>query len=128
MRLVDWLEYSVTHKWSGARKLGEQRAECSERTFAKRDTRRDDQGILQWFHGVLVERLYHLKHTHPSKSTVMNYLKCLKAAFNMAIEEEIMDDNPVLRLRMDVLKVAAPSGEYLTVDEVKRLIDTPLQA
>ncbi|WP_308398516.1 tyrosine-type recombinase/integrase, partial [Prevotella sp.] len=63
--------------------------------------------------------------THPSKSTVMNYLKCLKAAFNMAIEEEIMDDNPVLRLRMDVLKGGGTKREYLTVDEVKRLIDTP---
>ena len=29
------------------------------------DTRRDDQGILPWFHGVLVERLYHLQ-AHPS--------------------------------------------------------------
>ena len=55
----------------------------------------------------------------------MNYLKCLKAAFNMAIEEEIMDDNPVLRLRMDVLKGGGTKREYLTVDEVKRLIDTP---
>lgn len=65
------------------------------------------------------------KRTHPDKATVLNYLKCLKAAFNMAINEEIMDDNPVNRLNTDSLKGGGAKREYLTIDEVKKLIETP---
>ncbi len=65
------------------------------------------------------------KNTKPSKTTVHNYLKCLKAAFNLAIEEEILDANPILKLDMDSLKGGGTKREFLTVDEVKRLMDTP---
>lgn len=65
------------------------------------------------------------KNTKPSKTTVHNYLKCLKAAFNLAVEEEILSLNPIQKLDMDFLKGGDTKREFLTVDEVKRLMETP---
>ena len=65
------------------------------------------------------------KNTRPSKGTVLNYLKCIKAAMNMAIEEGIVNENPVNRINTEALKDGATKREYLTVEEVKKLIDTP---
>ena len=129
MRLVDWLEIfrdaQVERGRQPARNwvnsvLNAVREHSPNVTLAEM-TKEYCNGFMVF----LLNDYITYKHTHPSKSTVMNYLKCLKAAFNMAIEEEIMDDNPVLRLRMDVLKGGGTKREYLTVDEVKRLIDTP---
>lgn len=129
MRLVDWLEIfrdaQVERGRQSARNwvnsvLNAVREHSPNVTLAEM-TKEYCNGFMVF----LLNDYITYKHTHPSKSTVMNYLKCLKAAFNMAIEEEIMDDNPVLRLRMDVLKGGGTKREYLTVDEVKRLIDTP---
>ena len=129
MRLVDWLEIfrdaQVERGRQSARNwvnsvLNAVREHSPNVTLAEM-TKEYCNGFMVF----LLNDYITYKHTHPSKSTVMNYLKCLKAAFNMAIEEDIMDDNPVLRLRMDVLKGGGTKREYLTVDEVKRLIDTP---
>ncbi len=129
MRLVDWLEIfrdaQVERGRQSARNwvnsvLNAVREHSPNVTLAEM-TKEYCNGFMVF----LLNDYITYKHTHPSKSTVMNYLKCLKAAFNMAIEEEIMDDNPVLRLHMDVLKGGGTKREYLTVDEVKRLIDTP---
>ena len=129
MRLVDWLEIfrdaQVERGRQSARNwvnsvLNAVREHSPNVTLAEM-TKEYCNGFMVF----LLNDYITYKHTHPSKSTVMNYLKCLKAAFNMAIEEEIMDDNPVLRLRMDVLKGGGTKREYLTVDEVKKLIDTP---
>ena len=129
MRLVDWLEIfrdaQVERGRQSARNwvnsvLNAVREHSPNVTLAEM-TKEYCNGFMVF----LLNDYITYKHTHPSKSTVMNYLKCLKAAFNMAIEEEIMDDNPVSRLRMDVLKGGGTKREYLTVDEVKRLIDTP---
>ena len=65
------------------------------------------------------------KGTKPSKGTVDNYLRCLKAAFNVAVEEEIMPSNPIIGLDRSHLKGTTYQREYLTVDEVKKLIETP---
>ena len=129
MRLVDWLEIFrdaqvqrgrvSARNWVNA-VLNSVRQYAQNTTLAEIDK--------EWCNGFMVFLLNEYvtyKNSHPSKSTVMNYLKCLKAAFNMAIEEEILDSNPVLRLRMDVLKGGGNKREYLTVDEVKKLIDTP---
>ncbi len=129
MRLVDWLEIfrdaQVERGRQSARNwvnsvLNAVREHSPNVTLAEM-TKEYCNGFMVF----LLNDYVTYKHSHPSKSTVMNYLKCLKAAFNMAIEEEIMDDNPVLRLRMDVLKGGGTKREYLTVDEVKKLIDTP---
>lgn len=65
------------------------------------------------------------KKTKLSNGTVDNYLRCLKAAFNVAVEEEIMPNNPLLALDRSHLKGTTYQREFLTVDEVKKLIETP---
>lgn len=65
------------------------------------------------------------KKTKLTNGTVDNYLRCLKAAFNVAVEEGIMPTNPMLALDRSHLKGTTYEREFLSVDEVKKLIDTP---
>lgn len=61
------------------------------------------------------------------KSTVCYYLRCLKSGFNYAIENAIVAENPICRLKSDVFKLPESKREFLTVEEVKKLIDTPIK-
>lgn len=65
------------------------------------------------------------KKTKLTNGTVDNYLRCLKAAFNVAVEEGIMPTNPMLALDRSHLKGTTYEREFLSVEEVKKLIDTP---
>lgn len=65
------------------------------------------------------------KGTKPNQSTVVNYLKCLRSAFNQAVDNDIVAINPIYRVKSDVFKQPESKREFLTVEEVKKLIDTP---
>lgn len=65
------------------------------------------------------------KDTQLAKGTVDNYLRCLRAALNVAVEEEILRVNPISGFDRSHLKGASYPREFLTVDEVRKLIDTP---
>ena len=66
------------------------------------------------------------KGTKIAKSSVGCYLKCIRSVFNYAIENAIVVENPVSRLKSDIFKVSESKREFLTVEEVKKLIDTPI--
>lgn len=83
---------------------------------------------LQWltdFMIYLMNDYVTYKKTKLTNGTVDNYLRCLKAAFNVAVEEGIMPTNPMLALDRSHLKGTTYEREFLSVEEVKKLIDTP---
>lgn len=65
------------------------------------------------------------KNTRPAKGTVDNYLRCLKAALNAAVAEGILPSNPMAGIDRSHLTGSSRPREYLTVNEVKMLINTP---
>ena len=54
--------------------------------------------------------------------SVINYLGCLRNALNMAVREDVIADNPIMKLSVqDKVKAPESQREYLTVEEVQQL-------
>ena len=54
--------------------------------------------------------------------SIINYLGCLRNALNMAVREDVIADNPIMKLSaQDKVKAPESQREYLTVEEVKQL-------
>ena len=54
--------------------------------------------------------------------SVINYLGCLRNALNMAVREDVIADNPIMKLSaQDKVKTPESQREYLTVEEVQQL-------
>lgn len=54
--------------------------------------------------------------------SVINYLGCLRNALNMAMREDVIADNPIMKLSaQDKVKAPESQREYLTVEEVQQL-------
>lgn len=60
-----------------------------------------------------------------AKKTISNLLACIIAALGLAVEEEILSFNPAEAVDRKGIQGEKKKREYLTIDEVKRLIDTP---
>lgn len=131
MRLVDWLKIyrdrQVSKGKRGAKRWVQTTIFVLEGYAAGKDATlaEIDRQWLTDFMLYLMNDYITYKNTKPSKGTVDNYLRCLKAAFNVAVEEEIMPSNPMLGLDRSHLKGTTYQREFLTVEEVKKLIDTP---
>ena len=67
------------------------------------------------------------KGTKPTRSTVACYLRCIRSAFNLAVDSDIVAVNPVYRVKSDIFQLPESKREFLTVEEVKKLIDTPIK-
>ena len=59
---------------------------------------------------------------------MLNYYRALNGALNYAVRDELMRENPFNRLS-PVEKIKKPESrrEYMTVDEVRKLIATPMK-
>lgn len=54
--------------------------------------------------------------------SVINYLGCLRNALDMAVREDVIADNPIMKLSaQDKVKAPESQREYLTVEEVQQL-------
>ena len=131
MRLIDWLKIYRDRQVSKGKRGAKRWVQTTIFVLEGYDAGKEatlaeiDRQWLTDFMLYLMNDYITYKGTKPSKGTVDNYLRCLKAAFNVAVEEEIMPSNPILGLDRSHLKGTTYQREYLTVDEVKRLIDTP---
>lgn len=131
MRLVDWLKiYSdrqVSRGKPGAKRWVRTMIFVLDGYAPGKDaTLADiDKQWLNDFMLYLMNDYTTYKNTKMSKGTVDNYLRCLKAAFRAAVEEDILTSNPMYSLDRSHLKGTTYQREFLTVDEVKRLIETP---
>ena len=55
-------------------------------------------------------------------NSVVNYLACLRNALNMAVREDVIADNPIMKLsRQDKVKAPESQREFLTIGEVQKL-------
>lgn len=54
--------------------------------------------------------------------SVINYLGCLRNALNMAVREDVIADNPIMKLSIqDKVKAPESQREFLTIEEVQKL-------
>ena len=54
--------------------------------------------------------------------SVINYLGCLRNALNMAVREDVIADNPIMKLSaQDKVKAPESQREFLTIEEVQQL-------
>lgn len=60
-----------------------------------------------------------------NKKTVFVYLSYVRSSLNYAVKENILHSNPFVGVKENSLGKTESKREYLTVDEVKRLIATP---
>ena len=61
-----------------------------------------------------------------SNFTLMNYYRILNCALNAAVREDLLRANPFTKLdKRDKIKEPESKREYLTIDEVKKLMSTP---
>ena len=59
------------------------------------------------------------------KKTISNLLACIIAALGVAVEERVLSFNPAEAVDRKAIQGEKKKREYLTIDEVKMLIDTP---
>jgi integrase len=65
---------------------------------------------------------------HLMPTTAINYLACLRNALNMAVREGILAVNPLNQLSaQDKIKKPESKREFLTIEEVHRLEETPCE-
>lgn len=58
-----------------------------------------------------------------AKVTTAGYFRCLNCALNLAVKEEIIPYNPITKINSDDrIKIPESTREYLTIEEIKRLI------
>ena len=54
--------------------------------------------------------------------SVINYLGCLRNALNMAVREDVIAENPIMKLSaQDKVKAPESQREFLTIEEVQKL-------
>lgn len=74
----------------------------------------------------------HLSKVYRTKSgarlsdySIINYMAVLRAALNEAVRSGFIPDNPLMKLSVaEKVKTPVSQREYLTIDEVQKLIDT----
>lgn len=129
MRLIDWLEIyrdrqvglgkvSVPHKVAAC--LNTLRGYMPDITLGE-----INKEFFNGYMRYLLTDYRTYKDTKPAKGTVGNYIRCITTALNVAVEEGILPHNPGDFFNHAQLRDDTPKREFLTVDEVKRLIDTP---
>ena len=131
MRLVDWLKIYQDRQVNKGKRGAKRWVRTMIFVIEGYDGGKDatladiDHQCLTDFMIYLMNDYVTYKKTKLTNGTVDNYLRCLKAAFNVAVEEGIMPTNPMLALDRSHLKGTTYEREFLSVEEVKKLIDTP---
>ena len=131
MRLVDWLKIYQDRQVNKGKRGAKRWVRTIIFVIEGYDGGKDatladiDHQWLTDFMIYLMNDYVTYKKTKLTNGTVDNYLRCLKAAFNVAVEEGIMPTNPMLALDRSHLKGTTYEREFLSVEEVKKLIDTP---
>lgn len=71
----------------------------------------------------------YLKHTNLSRNTQSMSLRMFGGILNDAVKNDIIEVNPLTKIDdADKIKPAPTQREFLSVDEVQRLIDTPCRS
>lgn len=84
-----------------------------------------DKNFLEDFVQHMTETKSRVTNRPFAKKTISNLLACIIAALGVAVEEGILSFNPAEAVDRKVIQGEKKKREYLTIDEVKRLMDTP---
>lgn len=60
-----------------------------------------------------------------AKGTIKHYVSCICTSLTMAVEEGILSVNPAMNIDKSQIQGEKTHREYLTIEEVQRLIDAP---
>ena len=79
-------------------------------------------GFIEWLGS---RERYKVDKGKLKKNSVGAYIRYIRAALNYAVKESLLRTSPFKGIKTGVLSETESKREYLTVDEVKRLIATP---
>lgn len=128
--LVDWMQtYKESQEKKGVRGSGKLISNTINvlRAFdekaAMRDINRDFcLALIDYMRNVYVSA----NGRKLSQFSCVSYFGCFRGALNAAVREDIIAENPINKLNTDEkIKMPESKREYLTIDEVKALINTP---
>ena len=128
MLLLDWIkEFEELQRRRGVKSLGAtKRFYVSVQDFGRNPTLKDiDKSFCLAYIDFL--RNYTKKDgTDYSVKSKFDMFECLNNAINTAIQQEILTANPVNKIdRSERIRRKESQRDFLTIDEVKRLIATP---
>ena len=84
-----------------------------------------DKSFLEGFVQYMTETKSRRTNRPFGKKTISNLLACIIAALGLAVEEGVLSFNPAEAVDRKAIQGEKKKREYLTIDEVKMLIDTP---
>lgn len=135
MLLIDWLEWFKEHKENTSRSnsfaniIGKTQryVEKYNKEVHKNNVRLCDVdkdyclGFLAFIKSTISDKGEKL-----SQATQRNYYKVLNCAINKAVKDDVIQSNPFTKIPSEE-KISMPDSnrEYLTIDEVKALMNTP---
>lgn len=128
--LLDWMQtYKESQEKKGVRGSGKLISNTINvlRAFdekaAMRDINRDFcLALIDYMRNVYVSA----NGRKLSQFSCVSYFGCFRGALNAAVREDIIAENPINKLNTDEkIKMPESKREYLTIDEVKALINTP---
>lgn len=128
--LLDWMQtYKESQEKKGVRGSGKLISNTTNvlRAFdekaAMRDINRDFcLALIDYMRNVYVSA----NGRKLSQFSCVSYFGCFRGALNAAVREDIIAENPINKLNTDEkIKMPESKREYLTIDEVKALINTP---
>lgn len=68
----------------------------------------------------------YLKNQPIAGSTMACYFRCLNCGLNAAVKDDVISENPIAKIPLDErIKIPDSSREYLTRDEIIRLVHAP---
>lgn len=85
----------------------------------------DRDYILGFLERLQSRNSYTRTHAPLAKRTVFLYLAYIRAGLNYAVKENLLQKSPFVKINADMLSGKEAKREYLTVEEVKRLVATP---
>lgn len=130
MRLIDWMDiYMEQRKQNGKRGL-EPSVHSTVVQLQKYDPKARLCDVDKEFLDGFVEYMTKVAKTKRTKKpfakkTIKTYVGYIVSALNLAVDEGILSVNPGLAIDRNAIQGEQKKREYLTIDEVRLLIDTP---
>ena len=127
--LTDWLQvYSKKRTKEGktsVEKVVHSTVKQLERYAPKAMLCDVDKSFLEGFVQYMTETKSRRSNRPFGKKTISNLLACIIAALGLAVEEGVLSFNPAEAVDRKAIQGEKKKREYLTIDEVRLLIDTP---
>ncbi len=132
MPLIDWLnEYAEFGRKKGRNSLVDHVhavSVCLKAHNPRIKLYEVDKDFLQGFIEYLETRKARTTKKPLAKKTIAGYCGYIRAALNYAVDLEILGDNPLLSFDWASIQGECRKREYLTIEEVQTLINTPCRS